>query len=519
MEYSKENEHKENEIYQKLESNKLLFYEKITNNKIFKDFPINEKEKECFSTIMSILKKNNLTSIICRVVGGWVRDKLLGKESDDIDIVINDMPASEFTLLINQELYTGKLKMGIIPKNLAKGKLIEVATTNIFNTQIDIVNLRNNDQNQIPTPLSDALRRDLSINSLFYNINEEKVEDFSGRGIKDLEQGIIDTPIEAEIALRDDSFIVLRMLRFAIKYKFKISNDINNYIEKNRDYIISNFYKKVSKERIEKELFKILKLENSRYAIAYFYIFHILDIIILIKNYDKENNYDKIFLKATNLYILGEYLLEKNKIFDIEMNSDNFNKVNYSLLLLTLYFRDKKDKNVYINQKILKHTYRTSNENQRANSYMCRNFDELLKIINEDNYERLKIAKIIKKINSKNIIPCLFACIAYEYIENVELISLLYEIDENILQKFIDKIKKFFDYIIKEDLLYIEKMKVLIDGKELKEILNIKLTKEVGTLIEYLIDEQIRNPKLNREQAIELIKKKKEEISFKNKDN
>ena len=91
--------------------------------------------------------------------------------------------------------------MGIIPKNLAKGKLIEVATTNIFNTQIDIVNLRNNDQNQIPTPLSDALRRDLSINSMFYNINEQKVEDFTQRGIKDLEQGIINTPVDSFVAI------------------------------------------------------------------------------------------------------------------------------------------------------------------------------------------------------------------------------------------------------------------------------------------------------------------------------
>ena len=223
-------------------------------------------------------------------------------------------------------------------------------------------------------------------------------------------------------------------------------------------------------------------------------------------------------MKATNLYILGEYLLEKKKIFDIEMNSDNFNKVHYSLLLLTLYFKDRKDKNVHINQKILKHTYRTSNENQRTNVYMCRSFDELLKLINEGNYERLKVAKIIKKINSKNIISCLFACIAYEYIENVKLNSLLCEIDENILQKIIDKIKAFFNYIINEDLLYIEKMNALIDGKELQEILNIKSPKEVGPLIDYLLDEQIKDPKLNKDQAIELLKKKKEEMSYKNKD-
>ena len=39
---------------------------------------------------------------------------------------------------------------------------------------------------EMGTPLEDALRRDLTFNSLFYNINEEKVEDFTGKGIEDL---------------------------------------------------------------------------------------------------------------------------------------------------------------------------------------------------------------------------------------------------------------------------------------------------------------------------------------------
>ena len=61
-------------------------------------------------------------------------------------------------------------------------------------------------------------------------------------------------------------------------------------------------------------------------------------------------------------------------------------------------------------------------------------------------------------------------------------------------------------------MLHIDKMKPLYNGKELLEILNMKGGKELGILIEYLVDEQIKDPKLDKEQAIELIKKKKEEI-------
>ena len=69
---------------------------------------------------------------------------------------------------------------------------------------IDLVNLRNetySEESRVPeitigTPSEDAYRRDLTINSMFYNINDEKVEDFTGQGLDDLRQGIIRTPLE-----------------------------------------------------------------------------------------------------------------------------------------------------------------------------------------------------------------------------------------------------------------------------------------------------------------------------------
>ena len=504
------------EKYQSLESNKLISYELNTNNKINKEFSLTEKEKECFSIIMNILEKNNLTSTICRVAGGWVRDKLLGKESDDIDIALNDMKGSTLANLINEELYPGKNKVGIIQQNVEKGKNLETATIKVCQTWIDLVNLRCEDKNKIGTPLTDAERRDLSINSLFYNINEGKVEDFTNKGIHDLENGIIETPIDAEITFRDDPLRILRMLRFAIKYKFRIGFNINNYIEKNKEEIVKNFYDNISKERIEKELYKVFNMNNSSFAIAYLYSFNILDIILLTKNYDQENNYDNIFLKIANLYILGEYLLEKTKIFEIEMNPENFNKIDYSLLLLTLYFRNIKNNNdnSLMNQQILKFTYKTSTDYLKSNYLMCAYFDELYNLINQENYNRLFIGKVLRKITYKNILPCLYASIVYEYIEKTQLNNLMNDIDNNLLQNIIEKNKRFLSYIINEDMMHIDKMKPLFNGKEILEKLNMKAGKELGILIENLIDEQIKEPKLNKDDAIVLLKKKKDEIGL-----
>ena len=504
------------EKYQSLESNKLISYELKTNNKINKEFSLTEEEKNCFSIIIDILKKNNLTSTICRVAGGWVRDKLLGKESDDIDIALNDMKGSTLANLINEELYPGKNKVGIIQQNVEKGKNLETATIKINKRWIDLVNLRCEDKNKIGTPLTDAERRDLSINSLFYNINEGKVEDFTNKGIKDLENGIIETPIDAEITFKDDPLRILRMLRFAIKYRFRIGFNINNYIEKDKENITKNFYENISRERIEKELYKIFNMNNSSFAIAYLYTFNILDIILLTKDYDSETNYENIFLKIANIYILGEYLLTKNKIFEIEMNSENFNKIDYSLLLLTLYFRDKKNNNdnSLMNQQILKFTYKTSTDYLKSNYLMCAYFDELYNLITNENYNRLLIGKALRKITYRNILPCIYASIAYEYIEKNQLNTLMDNIDSNCLQNIIEKNKRFLNYIKNEDMMHIDKMKPLFNGKEILEKLNMKAGKELGILIDFLIDEQIKEPKLSKDDAIELLKKKKEEIAI-----
>ena len=510
-----ENESKEgeniNEIYKKLLSNEIIAYQLNTNNKIIKKITLNKKENEFFSIIINILKKNSLKTI-CRVAGGWVRDKLLGIESDDIDIVINDIKGREFAEILNRELYPGNTKYGIFNKNPQKEKNIEIVNIILFDTNIDVTNLRCEDLNKIGTPLSDAELRDFSINSLFYNVNEKKLEDFTQKGIKDLEEGLIATPVKPEITLRVQCFAILRMLRFAIKFKFRIVNDLNNFIENHTEEIIDKFYNKISKERIGKELVKILSIENSSFAIAYLYSYNILDIIYLIRNYDKKNKYEEIFLKNTNLYILGEYLLKKNKILGIEICSDNFNKIHYFLFLLLFYFKDKKISNAKINQQILKHTYKLGNDYYNANFYMSNNFDNLLLIINSQQYERLELGKILRKITHKYILSILYACIAYEYIENKKLNSLIETIDEDLLEKLIDKYKNFLSFIFKEDLFYIDKMKLLFNGKELIDILNMKNNKNIAVLMDYLLEEQIKNPKLNKALAIELIKKKNEEI-------
>ena len=62
------------------------------------------------------------------------------------------------------------------------------------------------------TPLQDAERRDFTINSLFYNINQRSVEDFTGKGLQDLRDGIIRTPLDPETTFLDGVTSLLAIL-------------------------------------------------------------------------------------------------------------------------------------------------------------------------------------------------------------------------------------------------------------------------------------------------------------------
>lgn len=60
------------------------------------------KEESIFAFLMEVLQENQLNTTL-RVAGGWVRDKLYGKESNDIDIALDDMKGSELAVLINEK--------------------------------------------------------------------------------------------------------------------------------------------------------------------------------------------------------------------------------------------------------------------------------------------------------------------------------------------------------------------------------------------------------------------------------
>jgi len=185
---------------------------------------------------------------ILRFAGGWVRDKLLGSASDDIDVAIDTMTGEDFGLAMKAFISTPETKakytalengkdivgnLALIAANPDKSKHLATATVRVFGLDVDFVNLRKETyaansrtpQMEFGTAEEDALRRDSTVNALFYNIHTSEVEDFTGRGLVDLERKIIKTPLPALQTFRDDPLRVLRHIRFASRLGFRIDSE------------------------------------------------------------------------------------------------------------------------------------------------------------------------------------------------------------------------------------------------------------------------------------------------------
>lgn len=202
-----------------------------------------------------------------RIAGGWVRDKILGIKSDDIDFAIENISGMEFARGLVEFAGLDK-NVHKIEANPEKSKHLETAIVNLFGYSIDFVILRTEtySNTRIPvikpgTPEEDAFRRDMTINALFYNIISDEIEDFTKLGLVDIKNKILRTPLDCFTTFMDDPLRILRFFRFHAKLNFDIHKDVFSVLVDER--IRESFCKKVSYERIWKEICKMLNYENG----------------------------------------------------------------------------------------------------------------------------------------------------------------------------------------------------------------------------------------------------------------
>ena len=209
-----------------------------------------------------------------RFTGGWVRDKLLGASSQDIDVGISSLTGVRFGELMieyvrdpaTRSKYPSNVlgTLAVIKENPEKSKNLETVKVKIFGVEVDLVNLRKetyrqdsrNPQMDFGTPHEDALRRDATVNSLFYHLSRDEVEDLTGQGLCDIGLKVIRTPMEPFQTFKDDPLRVLRCIRFASRLGYSIDGE--TWCAMNNPEIVAALRLKISRELIGVEMSKML---------------------------------------------------------------------------------------------------------------------------------------------------------------------------------------------------------------------------------------------------------------------
>ena len=187
------------------------------------------------------------------VVGGCVRDSLMGVEPADWDVCSDATPEQMLAVFERRRIIPTGLKHGTITIR-SKGHNVEVTTFRIDGSYSDN---RHPDRVSFVAKLEEDLsRRDFTVNAMAYNPRSGLVDVFGGE--KDLEGHTIRCVGEPDVRFHEDGLRILRALRFAARFQFDIEEKTSNSIRRNR-----NLLDNISVERIFKELQGILVAKGA----------------------------------------------------------------------------------------------------------------------------------------------------------------------------------------------------------------------------------------------------------------
>lgn len=199
--------------------------------------------------VLSTLKNNGYEGYI---VGGCVRDILMGMTPHDYDITTNATPEQvKLCFAHNRVIETG-IRHGTVTV-VVSGENVEITTYRVDGEYKDN---RHPDKVCFSTRIEDDVkRRDFTVNSIAYNPEKGFVDLFNGR--QDIEKGIITCVGDADERFNEDALRILRALRFSSVLGFDISKETAESIHRNKE-LINN----VSPERIWTEFKKLICGKN-----------------------------------------------------------------------------------------------------------------------------------------------------------------------------------------------------------------------------------------------------------------
>lgn len=400
------------------------------------------------------------------VVGGFVRDLIMGKDPKDIDLLIDGDINAGITFA---EWFCKKENIFKKDSNPLVYGLYGTAMFQFMGEKIECVAPRSEKyQNDSRNPVvssctleDDCFRRDFTVNSLFINISNNELVDYSKNGLNDIKNKVIRSTSNPDIIFNDDSLRILRMVRFASKLGFEIEDETLKGAIRYVDRL-----EIISKERIQDEFSKMITSDNPEFAIrllfeigAYKYVF------------------DNLMFESDSKYLAKSIPASFEKLKMQKDAEHNNLEINLAIVYAQL-------PNVVNRMKYLKF----SNDVIKKVCFYLEIFD----MINFTNFTPASIRKV--QYVAKSYDNLFNACTIFVSvmsrkgdIERVEKII-------NMTKEMIEKGQAMFGYTLP------------VNGNDVMEILNINPSINVKRYLNLLMDMAYANPFITKKECETILK-------------
>lgn len=422
--------------------------------------------KELFNTITRYIKNiiaNTEYENKVYAVGGCCRDIILNSNIKDIDLVVS-LPdgGRAFAKWLYENGYLTGFVVEFPTYGTAKFNLKEFPDIDLEAVQTRNEEYINRDSRNPSTKFGtieeDCFRRDLTINAIYYNISSEEFLDITKHSIEDINNHIIRTPDDPDITYFDDPLRILRCIRFASRFNWKIEEKTFEGMKRNIERLHI-----ISRERIATEIEKIILCDNYAYGM-------------------------KLLHEVNGMkYVLPTYMSHKD-IFTYNKDIDTVNYLQNKTLVKAYYLLlENCDKAILYNLKFPVSFIRNIENLQ----HLIKRFSESIYDVWE-NYHNLTFANIREMqyyAKTEDMFNDMLDIInAQWYGKNINAINNI----KAMSHKLVVSNKDFFGY------------KLPINGNDLMD-LGISPGKEIRTILEKLTYKAFENPEMDKNDFIKLV--------------
>ncbi|MCI0381536.1 MAG: polynucleotide adenylyltransferase PcnB [Chlamydiae bacterium] len=251
--------------------------------------PINKVD----SHALYVMEKLRIAGFVAYLVGGSVRDLLLGKKPKDFDISTSASPEQIKGIFRNCILIGRRFRLAHIRFGR---KILEVSTFRSGDIEAHELIVRDN---QWGYPEEDALRRDFTINGLFYDPATQTIIDYVG-GFADLQKKYLRTIGKPYIRFKQDPVRMLRLLKFQARFGFEVDQEAHIALLECRGEIT-----KSSPARILEEILRMLESGSAKLFIQLLsdhgILYHLVPVLARFLEKEKESEDIYIFLEEIDL--------------------------------------------------------------------------------------------------------------------------------------------------------------------------------------------------------------------------